>query len=56
MDEFDAILKARQLVRKVNPTSIPVPVELYAREVGAVIRPQTDMGAGDCGPARAGSS
>ncbi len=49
MDEFDAILKARQLVRKVNPTSIPVPVELYAREVGAVIRPQTDMGPDEAG-------
>jgi Zn-dependent peptidase ImmA (M78 family) len=49
MDEFDAILKARQLVRKVNPTTIPVPVELYAREVGAVIRPQTDMGPDEAG-------
>jgi Zn-dependent peptidase ImmA (M78 family) len=49
MDEFDAILKARQLVMKVNPTTIPVPVELYAREVGAVIRPQTDMGPDEAG-------
>ena len=49
MDELEAILKARQLVRKVNPTTIPVPVELYAREVGAVIRPQTDMGPDEAG-------
>lgn len=44
MDEFQAVLKARELVRKVSPTTIPVPVELYAKEVGALIRPQTDMG------------
>lgn len=43
MDEFQAVLKARELVRRVNPSSIPVPVELYAQEVGAVIRPQNDM-------------
>lgn len=49
MDEFQAVLKARQLVRKVKPATIPVPVELYAREVGAVIRPQTDMGPDEAG-------
>ena len=49
MDEFQAVLKARELVRKVNPITIPVPVELYAREVGAVIRPQTDLGPDEAG-------
>ena len=49
MDEFDAVLKARELVRKVSPTAIPVSVELYAREVGAIIRPQTDLGADEPG-------
>ncbi|HEY0702959.1 MAG TPA: ImmA/IrrE family metallo-endopeptidase [Candidatus Acidoferrales bacterium] len=49
MDEFRAVLKARQFVRKVNPAAIPVPVELYAREVGAVIRPQTDLGPDEAG-------
>jgi len=49
MDEFQAVLKARELVRKVKPTSIPVPVELYAQEVGAVIRPQDDMEADEAG-------
>jgi Zn-dependent peptidase ImmA (M78 family) len=44
MDEFQVVLKAREMVRKVNPTTIPVAVELYAKEVGAVIKPQTDMG------------
>lgn len=49
MDEFQAVLKARELVRKVNPTTIPVPVELYAQEVGAIIRPQSDMGPDEAG-------
>ena len=49
MDEFQAVLKARELVQKVKPTTIPVPVELYAQEVGAVIRPQDDMEADEAG-------
>ena len=43
MDEFRAVLKAREFVRKVNPATIPVAVEMYAKEVGAVIRPETDL-------------
>jgi hypothetical protein len=49
MDEFQAVLKARELVRKVNPPSIPVPVDLYAQEVGAVIRAETDLGPDEAG-------
>ena len=49
MDEFQVVLKARELVRRVKPTAIPVPVELYAQEVGAVIRPQDDMEADEAG-------
>jgi hypothetical protein len=49
MDEFQAVLKARELVRKVNPTTIPVPVELYAQEVGATIRVETDLGPDEAG-------
>jgi Zn-dependent peptidase ImmA (M78 family) len=49
MDEFQAVLKARELVRKANPTSIPVPVELYAKEVGASIRAETDLGPDEAG-------
>lgn len=44
MDEFTTVLKARDLVAKVNPTTIPVPVEAYAGHVGAVLRPHTDLG------------
>ncbi len=49
MDEFRAVLRAREFVRKVNPTTIPVPVEPYAQEVGAVVRPQTDLGPEEAG-------
>jgi Zn-dependent peptidase ImmA (M78 family) len=49
MDEFDAVLKARELVKRVNPTAIPVSVELYTTEFGAVIRPQKDLGADEPG-------
>lgn len=49
MDEFQAVLKAREFVRKVNPATVPVSVELYAHEIGAVIRPQTDLGADEAG-------
>ena len=43
IDEFTAVLKAREFVRKVNPTTIPVSVEKYADEIGAVMRPQADL-------------
>jgi uncharacterized protein DUF955 len=49
IDEFRAVLKAREFVRIVNPASIPVPVEMYAQEVGATIRPQTDLGPDEAG-------
>lgn len=49
MDEFTAILKAREFVKKVNPTSIPVPVELYAQAIGARIDYDTSMAAGEAG-------
>lgn len=44
MDEFAAVVKARELVRRVNPTEIPVRVEAYLEDQKAVLRPQTDMG------------
>lgn len=43
MDEFRAVLKARELVKKANPTTIPASLEAYAAEVGAVIRLQDDL-------------
>ena len=49
IDEFRAVLKAREFVRKVNPATVPVTVEMYAREAGAVIRPQTDLGPDEAG-------
>ena len=44
MDELGAVLKARELVNKVNPTAVPVSVEAYVNEVKAILRPQTDLG------------
>jgi hypothetical protein len=44
MDEFAAVIKAREFVRKVNPTGIPVRVEAYVEEAKAVLRPQNDLG------------
>jgi Zn-dependent peptidase ImmA (M78 family) len=49
MDESQAVLKARELVRKVTPATVPMSVELYAQEVGAVIRPQPDLGPDEAG-------
>ena len=43
MDEWTAVIRACGLVSKIVPTKIPVPVEAYAKEVGAAIRPQTDL-------------
>jgi hypothetical protein len=49
MDEFTALLKAREFVRKVNPTTIPVPVEMYAREIAARIDYDKSMGDDEAG-------
>ncbi|MGB4783871.1 MAG: ImmA/IrrE family metallo-endopeptidase [Candidatus Acidiferrum sp.] len=44
VDEFAAVIKAREFVRKVNPDGIPVRVEAYVEEAKAVLRRQTDLG------------
>jgi Zn-dependent peptidase ImmA (M78 family) len=44
MDELRAVLKARQLVAAVNPTTIPVSIEAYAAKVQAVIRLDDELG------------
>ena len=49
MDEFAAVIKAREFVRKVNPSGIPVRVKVYVEEVKAVLRTQTDLGAEEPG-------
>jgi hypothetical protein len=43
MDEFAAVIKAREFVRKVDPTDIPVRVEAYIDAQKAVLRLQTDL-------------
>jgi Zn-dependent peptidase ImmA (M78 family) len=49
IDEFRAVLKAREFARKVKPVAIPVSLELYVEEVGAVIRPDADLGPDEAG-------
>jgi hypothetical protein len=36
MDEFTAVVKARELVRSVGESAIPAPVDAYVQSVGAV--------------------
>lgn len=43
MDELSAVLKARELVTKVNPAAIPPSVEAYAEAAGAVLRIEHDL-------------
>lgn len=43
MDEFSAVLKAREFVSKAGPLAIPVQIEAYLKQVNAVLHPQTDM-------------
>jgi hypothetical protein len=49
VDDFTATLKARELVRRVRPVAAPVPVEVYAADVGAKIRVEDDMEPGEDG-------
>lgn len=44
MDELSATLKAREFVNKVNPTTIPVPMQSYADQIGATIKQSYDLG------------
>jgi hypothetical protein len=37
------VLTARELINKVSPTIIPVPIEAYVEHIGAVLRPQYDL-------------
>lgn len=43
MDEFTVVMKAREFIKKVNPTSIPAPIEVYVAEARAVLRRQKDL-------------
>lgn len=49
MDEFTAISKAREFVRKVNSSAVPVSVDAYAKELGAKIKYENDMKDGEDG-------
>jgi Zn-dependent peptidase ImmA (M78 family) len=51
MDEAVAVWRAREFVRKVRPSTVPVPVERYAAEINAEVRV-----ASDCEPGEAGYS
>jgi Zn-dependent peptidase ImmA (M78 family) len=49
MDELTVVLKAREFISKVGPTTIPVPIEPYAGQVGAVLRVDHDLGVDEAG-------
>lgn len=49
MDELSVVLKARELINKVNPTVIPVPIKAYVEQAGAVLRVQDDLEANEPG-------
>src|ERR1700741_434341 len=49
MDEFTAILKAREFVNKVGSNAVPVSVEAYAEAIGARIKYDSSMKPGEDG-------
>jgi Zn-dependent peptidase ImmA (M78 family) len=49
MDELSVVLKARELINKVRPTTIPVPIKSYVEQVGAVLRVEHDLEPNEAG-------
>jgi Zn-dependent peptidase ImmA (M78 family) len=49
VDEFTTVNRARDLVAKVRPKSIPVPIEAYVDHVGAVLRRDETLDADEPG-------
>jgi IrrE N-terminal-like domain len=49
LNEFSTVLKAREFVRKANPTAIPVPLDVYLTAAGATSREVVDMEEGEAG-------
>lgn len=49
MDETIAVWRAREFVRKVRPSTVPVPVERYAAEIKAQVRFESDCEPGEAG-------
>ena len=43
MDELSVVLKARKFIKTVAPHTIPVSVQEYADQVGAVIQKDSDL-------------
>ncbi|MGH6875749.1 MAG: ImmA/IrrE family metallo-endopeptidase [Rhizomicrobium sp.] len=43
MDEFAVVMKARELINKVGPTTIPAPIGSYVEQIGAVLRVRHDL-------------
>jgi hypothetical protein len=43
VDELSVVLKARELINKVSPTKIPVPIQAYIEHEGAVLRVEYDL-------------
>ena len=43
LDESTAILRARGFVSRANPTAVPVPMQPYLDEAGAVLRREEDL-------------
>lgn len=44
LDEFTVVMRARRFVAKVKPAAIPVPMQLYLKAVGAILRRDEDLG------------
>ena len=49
MDGLTVVLKARELINKVGPTTIPVSIKAYVEHVGAVLRVEHDLAADEPG-------
>lgn len=49
IDEITAVMRAREFVAVVNPTTIPVAVESYAAGVGAIISSDSDLEPNEAG-------
>lgn len=43
MDEISVVLEARKFVNKVDPRSVPVPIQAYVHHIGAVVHRQTEL-------------
>jgi hypothetical protein len=49
MDELSVVLKARALISRVAPTVVPVPIEAYVADIGALLHMDDSLGADEPG-------